>query len=156
MHCRNASLHRPLLALAIALALAAPLTAHAVDAGQVKVRKGTAHIEREGKRLPADVGSAVMEHDTVVTGANGSVGITFADGSLLSAGPNSVLEIERFNFNAVTNQGEFDSRLKKGTLTAVSGRIVKQTPGAMRVKTPAAIMGVRGTEFAVQVADGAK
>jgi hypothetical protein len=33
----------------------------------------------------------------------------------------------------------------------VSGRIVKQTPEAMRVKTPSAVMGVRGTEFIVKV-----
>ena len=59
--------------------------------------------------------------------------------------------IERFVFNSTTHQGEFDTRLKKGTLAVVSGQIVKQSPEAMRIRTPAAIMGVRGTEFIVKV-----
>ena len=61
------------------------------------------------------------------------------------------LVIERFVFDSTTHQGEFDTRLKKGTLAVVSGKIVKQSPEAMRIKTPAAIMGVRGTEFIVKV-----
>jgi hypothetical protein len=44
--------------------------------------------------------------------------------------------------------------LSKGTLAIVSGRIAKQAPDAMRVKTPAAILGVRGTEFVVRASDG--
>ena len=55
--------------------------------------------------------------------------------------------------NGRLNDGQFDSRLSKGTLAGVSGKIVKQSPEAMRVHTPSAIMGVRGTEFAVQVGD---
>jgi hypothetical protein len=32
----------------------------------------------------------------------------------------------------------------------VSGKLAKQSPEAMKVKTPAAILGVRGTEFLVR------
>ena len=39
-------------------------------------------------------------------------------------------------------------------LAGVSGSIVKQTPGAMKVRTPAAVLGVRGTEFVVRTGDG--
>jgi hypothetical protein len=42
--------------------------------------------------------------------------------------------------------------MRKGTLTMVSGDIARSSPGAMKVKTPTAILGVRGTRFAVQVA----
>ena len=63
--------------------------------------------------------------------------------------------IERFVFDSTTHKGEFDTALKKGTLAVVSGKIVKQSPEAMRVKTPAAIMGVRGTEFVVKVDESA-
>jgi hypothetical protein len=97
----------------------------------------------------------IHARDTVKTGPNGSVGITFQDNSLLSAGPNSELVIERFVFDSTTHKGEFDTALKKGTLAVVSGKIVKQSPEAMRVKTPAAIMGVRGTEFVVKVDESA-
>jgi hypothetical protein len=79
------------------------------------------------------------------------VGITFNDNSLLSTGPNSELVIEKFLFDNTTHVGEFNTHLKRGTLAVVSGKIVKQTPEAMRIRTPAAVMGVRGTEFVVKV-----
>jgi len=119
------------------------------------VSKGDVQIERDGKRLAAPVGTMIQARDTVKTGPNGSVGITFQANSLLAAGPNSELVIERFVFDSTTHKGEFDTALKKGTLAVVSGKIVKQSPEAMRVKTPAAIMGVRGTEFVVKVDESA-
>ena len=41
--------------------------------------------------------------------------------------------------------------LRKGKLAAVSGKMVKQSPESMKIRTPSAVMGVRGTEFVVQV-----
>jgi hypothetical protein len=129
-------------------------TAFANEAGQIKTAKGAVHIERDGQKLPATIGTKVLQSDTVVTGADGSVGITFTDNSLLSAGPNSTLAIERYAFDPTTHAGAFDTRLSRGTLAGVSGKIAKQTPGAMTVKTPAAILGVRSTEFVVRAEDG--
>ncbi len=91
--------------------------------------------------------------DVVRTGADGSVGITMTDNSLLSAGPNSVLALDRYDFDSTTNQGHFDASLKRGTLAVVSGRLAKQSPDAMTLRTPSAILGVRGTEFVVSVDD---
>ena len=135
-------------------ALLLPALGLAQDVGQVKIAKGAVHIERDGQKLPAAVGTKIRQADTVVTGADGSVGITFVDNSLLSAGPNSSLAIERYSFDATTHNGAFDSRLSRGTLAAVSGKIARQTPGAMTVRTPAAILGVRSTEFLVRADDG--
>jgi hypothetical protein len=148
-----AILRRDILIFGALMLAAAWACTHAAvgEAGRVKVSKGDVHIERNGKTISAPVGAAVDVEDTVKTGADGSVGITFHDNSLLSAGPNSELVIERFVFDSTTHQGEFDTRLKKGTLAVVSGKIVKQSPEAMRIKTPAAVMGVRGTEFIVKV-----
>jgi hypothetical protein len=89
--------------------------------------------------------------DVLRTGADGSVGVTMRDNSLLSAGPNSILSLQRFEFDATTNQGRFDAQLRRGTLAVVSGRIAKTAPSAMTVRTPSAILGVRGTEFVVSV-----
>jgi hypothetical protein len=139
--------------LAVATALLA-VPAFAQDAGEVKVSKGVVHIERSGQRLPAPAGTRVRQADVVVTGADGSVGITFADTSRLSVGPNSRLAIDKFAFDSTTHQGAFETSLDKGTLAAVSGNIVKQSPGAMKVRTPAAVLGVRGTEFVVRTGDG--
>ena len=129
--------------------------AWANDVGQVKVAKGTVHVERDGQRLPVTVGMPIRESDTLVTGADGSVGVTFADNCLLSAGPNSTLAIDKYAFDSSTHAGQFDASLKKGTLAVVSGKMVRQSPDAMRIKTPASILGVRGTEFVVKIAEPA-
>ena len=130
-----------------------PPAAWADDIGQLKVANGSIYIERGGQRLPAKVGTHVQATDTVVTGADGSACIAFIDNSLLSVGPNSVLAIERYAFNSTTYEGAFESTLRKGTLSVVSGKIAKQSPDAMKVKTPSSILGVRGTEFLVRTTD---
>jgi hypothetical protein len=138
----------------IAVCLAAfAAAASAQDIGQIKNMTGAVHLEREGKRLPVQIGTAVRQADTLVTGADGTVGVTFTDNSLLSAGPNSILALDRYAFDTTTHAGQFDASLKKGTLAVVSGKMVKQSPDAMRVHTPSSIMGVRGTEFVVKVND---
>ena len=73
--------------------------------------------------------------------------------SLLSAGPNSILSLDRYDFDPVTNNGRFDAQLKKGSLAVISGHIAKQAPDAMTVRTPSTILGVRGTEFVVSAND---
>jgi len=140
-----------LMALPLLLAFVAGASA-TEDAGQIKTSKGSAQIDRSGQKLSAAVGQVVQQGDTVVTGADGSVGITFRDSSLVSIGPDSVLVIDRFVFDPTTHQGNFDASLKQGTLAVVSGKLAKQSPDAMKVKTPAAILGVRGTEFLVRTA----
>ncbi len=122
----------------------------ATDVAQFKNVSGSVFIERKGERLPAKAGSHLQQHDVIITGADGSAGFTFADNSLLSIGHNSSLAIDRFVFDSTTHEGKFDSFLKKGTLSVVSGKIVRQTPGAMTVRTPSAILGARGTEFVVR------
>ena len=133
-------------ALLLALAVALPADA---DIGQIKTRKGQATVEAKGQVLPAEVGMLLEAADTLKTGADGSVGITMRDNALLSAGPNSILLLERFDFDATTSQGRFDARLQRGTLAVVSGRIARQSPQDMTVRTPSAQLGVRGTDFVV-------
>ncbi len=135
--------------VAAALVLAGP--AVAADIGLVKVSNGTVAIERAGARLPAPVGAPVQTSDVIVTGADGAAGITFTDNSLVSVGPNSVFAIDKYRFNTTTNAGEVEGNLKKGRLAAISGKMVKQSPESMKIRTPSAIMGVRGTELVVQV-----
>jgi len=149
------SMSRPSVSLVVSafLVTVLPVWVTAEEAGHVKVAKGAVQIERTGEKLPAMVGAPVQPGDVVTTGPDGSVGITFLDNSLLSAGPNSVLSIDRFAFDSTTHQGSFESSLKQGTLAVVSGKLAKQSPEAMRVRTPAAVLGVRGTEFLVRTGD---
>jgi hypothetical protein len=131
------------------LALAGP--ALASDVGQIKVAKGSVQVEREGKRAAAAVGMPVRTSDVLVTGADGSVGVTFSDNSLVSVGPNSVFAIDKYQFDSTTHAGEFEGSLRKGKLAAVSGKMVKQSPESMKIRTPSSVMAVRGTEFVVEV-----
>ncbi len=119
--------------------------------GLVKTSAGVVSIERGGQKIDAGSGAKLYQSDLVLTGADGVIGMTFIDNSRLSLGANSTLALEKFRFNTTTHEGEFISAVKRGTLAAVSGKIAKQTPEAMQVRTPSAILGVRGTKFVVQV-----
>lgn len=123
--------------------------AAAAEIGQIKTAKGQVTIERAGRTIPAAVGTRLQSADVVKTGADGSVGITMDDDTLLSAGSGSVLSLDRYAFEPTTGQGRFDASLNRGTLAVISGRIAKGSPDAMTVRTPTAILGVRGTEFVV-------
>jgi hypothetical protein len=138
-------------ALPLVLLVACATAGAADDVGQIKVAKGQVTVDRGGQSLPAQVGMALAAADVLKTGADGSVGITMRDNSLLSAGPNSVLSLDRFDFDPTTYQGRFESGLQRGTLAVVSGRIARQSPQAMTVRTPSAVLGVRGTDFVVSV-----
>ena len=140
---------RKAMILAAVLAFAGP--AMAADVGLIKVSKGNVQVERAGAKMPAAIGMGLQASDVIVTGADGSAGVTFTDNSLVSVGPNTVFAIDKYSFDSTTHQGEFEGNLKQGRLAAVSGKMVKQTPESMKIRTPSAIMGVRGTEFLVQV-----
>ena len=141
------------LAVVVALALLAPVVgAAADDVARVKVVKGSVTVERGGAHLPAAVGMTLQEGDVIVTGRDSAAGVTFNDDSLVSIGPDSVLAIDRFAFDSTTHAGRFDSSLRQGTLSAVSGKIAKQSPEAMTVRTPSTILAVRGTELVVRAA----
>lgn len=135
-------------ALGVACTLVAT-PALAAEIGQIKVSRGQVAVERDGQALAGSVGLRLEAADVLKTGADGSAGITMADNSLLSVGPNSILALERFDFEPTTSQGRFDAQLQRGTLAVVSGRIAKQSPTAMTLRTPAAALAVRGTEFVV-------
>src|SRR5437016_11200417 len=89
------------------------------DVGRIKAATGSVFLERQGERLPATVGMAVQESDSLVTGADGSAGVTFSDNSVLSVGPGSVLAIERYAFDSTTQHGYLDAAVKEGTLADV-------------------------------------
>jgi hypothetical protein len=143
-------MHKSLICLAV---LATAFPAWADDIGVVKVSRGSVQVERDGKAVPAGVGTAIRAADTLRTGADGAAGITFADNTLVSIGPNSVYSIDRYRFDSTTHAGEFESSLRRGKLAAVSGKMVKQTPESMKIRTPSSVMAVRGTEFVVSVDD---
>jgi hypothetical protein len=127
-----------------------PATAWA-EIARVKKVSGDAYVERAGKRIEARPGVTLEQRDVLVTG-NGRLSVTFIDNSRFSAGPNSRVSLEKFEFNATTHKGAFETRVERGSLAVVSGQMAKQTPGAMKLRTPTSILGIRGTRFIVEVA----
>ena len=123
------------------------------DAGMVKTSKGQVGIERVGQWIPAPVGTPVLVADRIKTGADGAVGVTLRDNTLLSAGANSTLVVNRFAFNSTTHAGAVDATLKRGTLAVVSGKIAKASPENVSYKTPTVSLGVRGTEFIIETSE---
>ena len=142
-----------LRAALVLFALMPGVSANAADIGRIKVSSGPVHIERGGQRLAGAVDTPVLASDTLVTGANAQAGVTFADNTRAAIGQNSVLSINRYTYDPESHSGRFDATIQRGTLGVVSGRINKTTADAMTVRTPTMVMGVRGTEFVVEVPD---
>ena len=140
------------MALLLGLLVSAPALAQAPPAGRVKVASGTAFVVHEGQRIPAAVGTPVFEQDSVTTGADGRVGLTLRDDTRLSVGPQTTIEISRFVYAQSDSQFAFVLRVVRGVVAYVSGRIAKLSPDAVRLETPSAIVGVRGTRLAIRVA----
>ena len=119
-------------------------------AGVVKTSRGSVAIERAGTQIPVTAGTRVNPGDRIVTGANGYVGLTMRDDTLLTLGPNGFLTLDTYAFDARTHDGNFLASLTKGTLSVVTGLIARRSPDQFNVKTRLSTMGVRGTEFIVE------
>ncbi len=137
------------MACAALFALAGP--GFAGESGIVKTLQGQVVIERGASKLEAKVGDAVQERDRVIVHSNSSVGISMKDETLLAMGPNSTMVIDRYAYDPVTRQGNVETSVLKGTLRYVTGLIGKTNPKAVKVTTANATIGVRGTEFIVEV-----
>jgi len=120
-------------------------------AGMVKTSQGKVSIDHAGQKVSAAPGLPVFAGDRVRTGADGSVGITLRDDTRLTAGPDSTLLITEFRFNPNTNEGNLLASLLRGTFSIVTGLIAKHSPDNVNFKTPTMTLGVRGTEFVVDV-----
>jgi hypothetical protein len=138
----------------VTIVLAAAPTALAQQpspAGHVKIASGSAFIVRNNATVPARPGQAVFASDTLRTGGDGTVGVTLKDDTRLSLGPSSEVRLERYVY--APGEGGFGMVLKfiHGVAAYVSGRIAKLAPDSIRLETPAAIVGVRGTTVAIRV-----
>ena len=104
-----------------------------------------------GQAGRAKVGDLVYQGDVVQTGADGRLGINFTDGSSFNLSSNARMALTEFVYdpNGKSNSTLFN--LTKGTFTFVAGNIAKT--GDMKVDTPVATMGIRGTTPRVEISD---
>ena len=138
-------------ALIMIVVAATPVGAQASPAGHVKTVSGSAFIVREGAAAPARPGDAVFASDALRTAADGTLGITLMDDTRISLAPDSEVRLARYVY--APGEGGFAMVLRfvRGVAAYVSGRMSKLAPDAIRLETPAAIVGVRGTTVAVRV-----
>jgi hypothetical protein len=139
-------------AVVVVCAFATPVVAQERPvAGRIKVATGATFVVRDGAQIPAQVGQVVFESDGLRTGGDGKVGVTLNDDTRLSLGPNSELKLERFTYVPAESGFSLVLKFVRGAATYVSGRIAKMAPDSIRLETPAAIIGVRGTTLAINV-----
>lgn len=142
----------PVVVVASAL-LASPAFAQQPAAGRIKVASGAVFVVRGGTPQPAQAGQLVYEADSLRTGADGRIGVTLNDDTRVSLGPSSEVRLDRFTYAPAESQLALVLRVVRGVAAYVSGRIAKLAPDAIRLETPAAIVGVRGTTVAMRVSE---
>lgn len=122
-------------------------------AGIIKVVSGKVLLLPQGESTPIEAmaNMRLSAGDTVRTGRDGSVGLIFKDDTVVSLGPGSEFIIEEFQFKPVKLQFSFVGRMLRGTINYISGQIAKLAPETVRLETPDATLGVRGTQVLVEV-----
>jgi hypothetical protein len=130
--------------------LSAPLEAQAEPAGYVKVVMGAAVITRGGVERPARPGDAIYENDRLRTGVGGRLGVTLKDDTRISLGSNSEIDLSHFKFSPAEGKLGLVVRLMRGVAEFISGQIATLRPEAVRLETPATIVGVRGTHVVLR------
>ena len=120
-------------------------------AGRIKLASGSVFVVRAGSVLPAAVGQVVYEADVLRSGGDGHLGITLKDDTRVALGPSSELRLDRFVYAPAEGRISLVLRMVRGVAAYVSGRIAKLSPDAVRLETPSAIVGVRGTTLALRV-----
>jgi hypothetical protein len=143
-----------ILGLIICTLLASATIAGAQDdrpLGLVKTANGEVFILRDGKRMAAIPGTGLVLGDTISTGTTGAVGVLLRDDTVLSLGPSTETRIEQFAFEPAEQKLGMVLRVTRGLFAYISGRISKLAPGSVRIETPVATLGIRGTRLVARI-----
>jgi len=97
------------------------------------------------------LGDLVYRGDVVQTGADGKVGITFTDGTAFNLSANARMVLNEFVYDPNGKSNSTFFSLSKGTFTFIAGKVAKT--GDMKIDTPVATMGIRGTTPHVEISD---
>jgi hypothetical protein len=144
---------RPARVLLLALALLAACTAALANerSGIFKNLEGDVTVIRESRSLPAVPGAALLEGDRIVTGRNSAASVTLLDGTVVSVGPNSSVDLTHFIYDPTSQNGSLLLNLLQGTVRMITGVMGKTNPELIKLTTPTTVVGVRGTDFIVEV-----
>ncbi len=147
-------LHAAGLVASSLLVLASVRAAPAADVppiGYVKVATGDSTVGHGDVTLPAHPGLPVFVNDTLQTGVDGALGVSFRDNTRVSLGPRTKVLVPAFQFAPAEKRYGFVLRVLVGTMAYISGLTARLSPNAMKIETPTATIGVRGTHFVVRV-----
>ncbi|MGV3633563.1 MAG: nidogen-like domain-containing protein [Pseudorhodoplanes sp.] len=117
--------------------------------GRVDALTGSATVVRNGVSVALNVGDTVRKGDVVQTSGSSSVAIVFTDGTTFSLNANARMVLNDFVFNAGGTGNSASISLVQGAFSFVAGQVAKT--GDMRVETPVATMGIRGTAVLVEI-----
>src|SRR4029079_1170514 len=134
--------------------VAKPIGKVVVATGSVTLERTTAVVVQASTSGPAGqakVGDLVYQGDAVATGADGKVGINFTDGTSFNLSSNARMVLNEFVYDPGSASNSTLFNLTKGTFTFVAGKVAKT--GDMKIDTPVAAMGIRGTTPRVEISD---
>ncbi len=120
-------------------------------AAMLKSKSGQVSILRQDQRYTAQVGMLLLSGDTVVSSYTGYAGIMFTDGTVITLGPKTSFRINTYVFSPETGNYDFFFYLDKGSAVYHSGKIGKLSPESVKLATPKATVGIRGTRFIIKV-----
>ncbi len=110
-----------------------------------------ANVGPDGGLGQAKVGDPVYQHDIIQTAADGTIGLTLNDGTAFDVSTNARIVLDEFIYDPNSTSNSALIRLTKGTFTFIAGKVAKT--GDMKVDTPVATMGIRGTAPRVAIAE---
>jgi fibronectin-binding autotransporter adhesin len=116
--------------------------------GKIEKVVGDVSVVRNGATVALHVGDAVFKSDVVQTGASSSCGISFPDGTALNLVANTRMALNDYAYDANSNGNGALFTLVEGTFAFVAGKVAHS--GDMKIATPVATMGIRGTTGVVQ------
>ena len=115
-----------------------------------KIQKvsGEVTVQRNGVSVALNVGDVVYKSDVIVTGTDAKCGLTFPDGTALELLPNTRMALNEYDYDPKSNSNQALFTLAEGTFGFVAGKVAHT--GDMKIATPVATMGIRGTTGVVQ------
>lgn len=133
----------------VQVAQAGPGAAAAQVIGHVTKLVGSATAIRNGVSVILNNGDNVEKGDVVSTGADSTLGITFIDGTVFGLSSNARMVLNEMVYDPNGSNNSSLLSLVAGTITFVAGETAKH--GDMKVDTPVATMGIRGTAVLTQI-----
>src|SRR5215470_16287499 len=120
--------------------------------GSVASVTGTARVTRAGAIVALKAGDVIFKNDELATAANSTLNITFEDETTFSLSANSRIAVNDFVYaeNGASNSALFD--VTRGTVAFVASQVAKT--GDMKIATPTATLGIRGTSGLIEVPEG--